>query len=119
MTGDSGGSTGDEDGEDGRGGSGWWEAGRRTAGRMRPVSGVDAPDVRLEWEQGRVVVVVVVVVAVLVLMCSGEVDDLARLAVEGEARPSRDRSSGMSSSSCLGLDRMSWSWWSGLAWSSE
>lgn len=114
MTDDSGGSTGEEDGEDGRGGSGWWEVGRRTAGRMMPVSGVDAPDVRLEWEGGWVAVLLV-----LVLMCSGEVEDLARLAVEGEARPSRDRSSGMSSSSCLGLGRMSWSWWSGLAWSSE
>lgn len=117
MTGDSGGSTGEEDGEDGRGGSGWWEAGRRTAGLMMPVSGVDAPDVRAEWEEGRVAEAAVVLV--LVLMCSGEVEDLARLAVEGEVRPSRDRSSGMSSSSCLGLDRMSWSWWSGLAWSSE
>lgn len=100
--------TGDR--EDGRGGSGWG-AGRRTAGRMMPVSGVDVPEVRLEWEEDRVVA--------LVLMCSGEVEELARLATEGEATPSRDRSSGISSSSCLGLDRMSWSWWSGLAWSSE
>lgn len=113
MTGDCGGSMGEEDGEDGRGGSGWWGAGRRTAGRIMLVSGVDAPDVRFEWERGRAVVLV------LVLMSSGEAEEFARLAIEGEAMPSRDRSSGMSSSSCLGLDRMSWSWWSGLAWSSE
>lgn len=64
--------------------------GRRTAGRMMPVSGVDGPEVRLQ------------------VVVSGGVD-FARLVFEGEpsadpaCRVSRERPSGISSrNSCLG-----------------